>query len=125
MAYKNLHDIKARVTARWSHPKCKFKRNDYAQVNTDVLAGEFVAVNGDIKSHSSYVSRVKQARAKQVGKVIAVTCLPSGRIRSNWHRGNEPTRMFTRYYVQFKDGEILGYESHHLDHAANHSKRHD
>jgi len=33
--------------------------------------------------------------------------------------------MFTRYYVQFKDGEILGYESHHLELAVNHSKRSD
>lgn len=121
--YTTLHDIKARVTARWKHARCKFQRGDYAEVSTDVLPREFVAVNGTIKTQSSYVSRKKQTRAKQVGQVVAVSCLADGRIRSNdWGRNGQPTRMFTRYYIQFKDGEILGYESHHLHAAINHSK---
>lgn len=123
MIYKNLHDIKARVTARWKHPRCKFQRGDFAQVSTDVLASEFVAVDGKtIKSHDSYVSRKKQQRAGKVGQVLAVSCLPDGRIRSNDYRGGTSTRMFTRYYIQFNDGEILGYESHHLNHAVNHGR---
>lgn len=125
MTYKNLHDIRARVTARWNHPRCKFQRGDYAQVSTDVLANEFVAVDGKtIKSHGSYVSRKKQQRAGKVGQVIAVSCLANGKIRSNDFRYSNGgvTRMFTRYYVQFRDGEILGYESHHLRHAVNHGR---
>lgn len=125
MKYTTLHDIRARVTARWSHPRCKFQRGDYAQVLTDVLANEFVAADGKtIKSHHSYVSKRKQSRAGKVGRVIAVSCLKDGRIRSNDFRfsGGGVTRMFTRYYIQFSDGEIMGFESHHLRHAVNHGR---
>jgi hypothetical protein len=122
MSYKNLHDIKARVTARWKHPNCKFQRDDYAEVAAQVLPREWVhqdeCGNRRIKAGTSYVSKVKQARAGQVGKVIAVSCLPSGRIRSNdWGRDGQPTRMFTRYYIQFRDHTIMGFESHHLKKA--------
>lgn len=115
MTYKNLHDIKARVTARWKHPKCKFQRGDYAEVSAQVLPRQYVKMDGGIGDGHSYVSKKKQQRVAQVGRVIAVSCLRNGRIRSNdWGRDGQPTRMFTRYYIQFKDGEILGYESHHL-----------
>ena len=115
MTYKNLHDIKARVTARWNHPKCKFQRGDYAEVSSQVLPRQYVKMDGGIGDGYSYVSRTKQSRVGQVGRVIAVSCLPNGRIRSNdYGRNGQPTRMFTRYYIQFSDGEILGYESHHL-----------
>ena len=110
-----LHDIKARVTARWQHPNCKFQRGDYAEVSVQVLPRQYVKMDGGIGEGHSYVSRKKQARVAQVGRVIAVSCLSDGRIRSNdWGRNRQPTRMFTRYYIQFRDGEILGYESHHL-----------
>ena len=116
MTYKNLHDIRARVTARWNHPKCKFQRGDYAEVSAQVLPRQYVKMDGGIGDGHSYVSRTKQSRVGQVGRVIAVSCLPNGRIRSNdYGRNGQPTRMFTRYYIQFKDGEILGYESHHLN----------
>lgn len=115
MTYKNLHDIKARVTARWKHPKCKFQRGDYAEVSAQVLPRQYVKMDGGIGDGHSYVSRNKQSRVGQVGRVIAVSCLPDGRIRSNEYRSGQPTRMFTRYYIQFKDGVILGYESHHLN----------
>lgn len=115
MTYKTLHDIKARVTARWNHPNCKFQRGDYAEVTAQVLPREYVKMDGGIASGHSYVSKKKQTRVAQIGQVIAVSCLPDGRIRSNdWGRNRQPTRMFTRYYIQFRDGEILGYESHHL-----------
>lgn len=100
--YKTLHDIRARVTARWKHPRCKFQRDDLAQVNEHVVT-------------SGYVSDVKQRRVGRMGRVVAVSCLSDGRIRSNVYRTNQPTRMFTRYYVQFADDTILGYDSHHLD----------
>ena len=38
-------------------------------------------------------------------------------IRNNQYRGQLNTRMFTRYYIQFKDQVILGFESHHLNRA--------
>ena len=111
-----LHDIQARVTARWKHPKCKFQRGDYAEVSAQVLPRQYVKMDGGIGDGHSYVSKYKQRRVGQVGRVVAVSCLPNGRIRSNdWGRDGCPTRMFTRYYIQFKDGEILGYESHHLN----------
>jgi hypothetical protein len=110
-----LHDIKARVTARWSHPRCKFQRGAFAEVDAQVLPRQYVRQDGKIAPGSSYVSKHKQRRAGQVGEVVAVSCLKDGRIRSNdWGRYGQPTRMFTRYYIQFSDGEILGYESHHL-----------
>ena len=113
-----LHDIRARVTARWKHPRCKFQRGDFAEVDAQVLPRQYVKMDGGIAPGSSYVSKYKQQRAGQVGEVVAVSCLKDGRIRSNdWGRYGQPTRMFTRYYIQFSDGEILGYESHHLKKA--------
>ena len=109
-----LHDIRARVTARWKHPKCKFQRGAFAEVDAQVLPRQYVRQDGTIAPGSSYVSKKKQTRAGQVGEVLAVSCLEDGRIRSNTYRPGQPTRMFTRYYIQFSDGEILGYESHHL-----------
>lgn len=116
MSYKNLHDIKARVTARWKHPNCKFQRGDYAEVSAQVLPREYVKMDGGIGDGHSYVSKVKQRHVGRVGKVVAVSCLPDGRIRSNdmSYRNGGVSRMYTRYYIQFKDGEILGYDSHHL-----------
>ena len=111
-----LHDIKARVTARWKHPRCKFQRGQFAEVDAQVLPREYVRQDGTIAPGSSYVSKYKQRRAGQVGEVVAVSCLANGKIRSNDFRYSNGgvTRMFTRYYIQFSDGEILGYESHHL-----------
>ena len=110
-----LHDIKARVTARWKHPRCKFQRGVYAEVSNQVLPRQYVKMDGGIAPGHSYVSKKKQTRVGQVGQVVAVSCLKNGRIRSNdYGRDGQPTRMFTRYYIQFSDGEILGYESHHL-----------
>jgi len=123
MSYKNLHDIKARVTARWKHPKCKFQRGDYAEVSAQVLPRQYVKMDGGIADGHSYVSKKKQQRVAQVGRVIAVSCLPDGRIRNDrFDSGRTAIRQFTRYYIQFKDGEILGYESHHLKLAFSLSK---
>lgn len=117
MTYTKLHDIKARVTARWKHPRCKFQRGDTAQVNEYVLPEKFTGSDSVTRTRPSYVSKVKQRRVGRYGTVVAVSCLPSGRIRSNYYRNNESTRMFTRYYIQFADGVIMGYDSHHLDHG--------
>lgn len=100
--YKTLHDIRARVTARWRDPRCKFQRGELACVNEHVHT-------------AGYVSEIKCRRVGRMGHVVAVSCLPDGRIRSNTYRAGQPTRMYTRYYVQFADDTILGYDSHHLD----------
>ena len=117
MSYKNLHDIKARVTARWKHKNCKFQRGDYAEVNFNVLPRQYVKMDGGIGDGHSHVSKKKQTRVGQIGRVVAVSCLPDGRIRGDGYPGL--SRMYTRYYIQFKDGEILGYDSHHLNMAFN------
>ena len=54
---------------------------------------------------------------KDTGEIIAVTCvdkigddgLPN--IRDPW-------RMYTRYYVEFDDGDVVGCHSHHLKRVA-------
>ena len=119
MIYKTLHDIKARVTARWKHKNCKFQRGAFAEVNANVIPREWVGHDGTIIAGRSYVSNVKQRRVGRVGKVVAVSCLENGRIRSNdtTYKTGGPTRMYTRYYIQFKDGVIMGFDSHHLNKA--------
>ena len=106
MSYKTLHDIRARVTARWKNKRCKFRPND------------LVEVNGKVLRHDAWVSQIKQRRCGQQARVLAVSCLADGRIRNNGDHGRRagaPLRQFTKYYVQFEDQTILGYESHHLD----------
>ena len=116
MTYTKLNHIRAHVTGEWNHPNCKFQPGDYAEVTAQVLPRQYVKMDGGIGDGHSYVSKKKQSRVAQVGRVVAVSCLANGRIRSNDFRYSNGgvTRMFTRYYIQFKDGEILGYESHHL-----------
>ena len=106
MEYKKLQDIKARVTADWNNPRCKFKPNDQVEVNGKVLRCD------------AWVSEKKQRKCGSTGRVVAVSCLADGRIRNNGDNGRRtgaPMRQFTKYYVQFADETILGYESHHLD----------
>lgn len=117
MTYTKLNHIKAHVTSQWKHPNCKFQPGDYAEVTAQVLPRQYVKMDGGIGDGHSYVSRKKQHRVAQIGRVMAVSCLPDGRIRSNTYRNHQSTRMFTRYYIQFRDGEILGYDSHHLKSA--------
>lgn len=106
MRYTKLHDIRARVTARWKNPRCKFKQNDLVEVNGKVLRCD------------AWVSEIKQRRCGQRARVLAVSCLADGRIRNNGDNGRRtgaPMRQFTKYYVQFEDQTIMGFESHHLD----------
>ena len=120
MIYKTPQDIKARVMTRWSHKNCKFQPGDHAEVNANVIPREWVGHDGTIRAGSSYVSQVKQRRVGRVGRVVAVSCLPDGRrIRSNdlSYRNGGSTRMYTRYYIQFRDGVIMGFDSHHLNRA--------
>ena len=115
-SYRHLHDIRANVTARWNHKNCKFQRGDYAEVTSQVLPRQYVKMDGGIGDGHSHVSQIKQRRVGQVGRVIAVSCINDGsrRIRGD---GRRHFRQFTRYYVQFKDGVIHGFDSHHLSMA--------
>lgn len=114
--YNTLHDIRATVTARWSHKNCKFQRGDHAEVTAQVLPRQWVTRDGTIMPGRSHVSQVKRRRVGQVGVVVAVSCINDGtrRIRGG---GETVTRMYTRYYIQFRDGAIMGFDSHHLKQA--------
>lgn len=113
--YRTVNDIKATVTEDWNHPNCKFKKGDFAEVTGQVIPREWVTRTGVIKEGRSYVSNVKQRRVGQVGRVVAVSCNALGKIRSNNGAASHVAeRMYTRYYIQFKDGAIMGYDSHHL-----------
>ena len=75
-------------------------------------------VNAKVLRADAWVSEKKQRKCGSTGTVIAVSCLKDGRIRNNGDNGRRtgaPLRQFTKYYVQFEDQTILGYESHHLD----------
>ena len=114
--YRSPQDIKATVKTDWTHHNCKFQPGAHAEVSAQVLPREWVSREGTIRAGRSHVSRRKQQRVAQVGEVVAVSCLPNGRIRSNdlSYRNGGATRMYTRYYIRFRDGQIMGYDSHHL-----------
>ena len=115
--YRSVNDIKACVTARWNHKNCKFQRGEHAEVSAQVLPREWVSTDGKIRAGHSHVSQVKQRRVGRVGQVVAVSCINDGtrRIRGTGWPGQ--SRMYTRYYIRFMDGIIMGFDSHHLRHA--------
>jgi len=89
-------DIKAHVTYDWSDKKrCKFYPGDNAIVKY---------VNGAERNNL-------RNRIGDEGKVIAVTVTKDGKIRGkNTFYG----RAYTRYFVEFSDGECYGFHSHYL-----------
>ena len=123
--YRSVNDIKACVTTRWTHNNCKFQRGDHAEVSVNVLPRDYLKMDGGVGQGHSYVSQIKQRRVGRVGQVVAVSCINDGtrRIRSgglDTRPGNGPrtaSRMYTRYYIQFTDGIIMGFDSHHLNPA--------
>jgi hypothetical protein len=125
MTYKKLHDIRACVTTSWTHKNCKFQRGDFAQVSTNVLPREYITTNRNgfstIRPGRATISRRKQARAGQVGRVLAASCVNDGsrRMRNNDPATGTAIRQHTRYYMQFTDGEIMGFDSHLLSKAFN------
>jgi len=114
--YKTPQDIKATVKTWWTHKNCKFQPGDHAEVSAQVLPREYVKMDGGIGNGHSYVSNVKQRRVGRVGRVVAVSCTRAGHIRSqsDHYKHGRPSRMYTRYYIQFRDGVIMGFDSHHL-----------
>lgn len=113
MSYKTVNDIRANVTTCWNHHNCKFQRGDHAEVSAQVLPRDYLKMDGGIGEGHSHVSLRKQHRVGRVGQVVAVSCIDDGtrRIRGD---GVTRSRMYTRYYVRFTDGTIMGYDSHHL-----------
>ena len=111
--YTTIDEIKANVKTIWYHPNCKFLRGDRVVVNQQVIR----------QPGNSYVSKMQQRRVGREGHVVAVSCTPDGRIRGQALDG-WCNRMYTRYYVQFADGIIFGFHSHHLN-AADDSKHRD
>mgnify|MGYP003679098291 CR=1 FL=1 len=122
MTYTDISQIKAHVKTDWSHGNHKFKPGSHVEVSVQVLPREWVGSDGEIRSGRSYVSQVKQHRVGRVGKVVAVSCTKSGRVRGCYMQDGNPSRMYTRYYVQFLDGAIYGFDSHFLKPTFNWSK---
>ena len=116
--YRHIQDIRATVKPWWTHKNCKFQPGDHAEVSAQVLPRDWVH-EGRVVPGRSYVSARKQRRVGRVGRVVAVSCTRSGHIRSNdlSYRNGGATRMYTRYYIQFRDGVIMGFDSHHLNPA--------
>jgi hypothetical protein len=119
--YKEVSDIKARVKTDWSHGRHKFQPGDNAEVSGRVIPREWVSTTGEIRQGTGYVSKVKQKRVGRVGEVVAVSCTPSGKVRGDAEHGY-CHRMYTKYYIQFRDGVIMGYDSHHLTKAFTHGR---
>ena len=86
------HEIRARVLTEWSHRNCKFFPGDTVEVRA---------------CHSSE-SNVIRGRVGQEGKVVAVSSADGINIRGDY------SRAFTRYYVEFADGQCSGIHSHYL-----------
>ncbi len=114
--YTSVFDIKARVKTQWDHRNHKFYPGSYVEVNRQIAPRDWVTSKGRIVDGHSYESKPKQERVGRVGRVVAVTCTPDGKTRGKAGHGFFE-RMYTRYYVQFKDGVILGFHSHHLNKA--------
>jgi len=117
MQYNNIKDIKAVVKTDWSHGNHKFMPGTNAEVNMNIIPRDYVSKDGTIREGSSYESAPKQHRVGRVGKVVAVSCTKSGRTRGCYMQDGNPSRMFTRYYIQFCDNRIMGFHSHHLNKA--------
>jgi len=89
-----LSQIEANVTQTWSHPNHKFFPGDSAKV----------------KYTYTEESRVLNARIGEVGTVVARSCAKDGTARGPSLKGWYP-RCWTRYYVQFEDGNVHGFQS--------------
>ena len=88
--------IKANVVYNWNHPNHKFFPGDEVKVVY-------------VTDTESDVLRSKVGRS---GKVIARSATKDGLARGHNTRYG---RCFTRYYVEFSDGNMHGYHSSYLD----------
>ena len=86
-------DIKAKVLTDWNHFNCKFLPDELVKVKNNIAPRE---------------SKRLQSFAGQVGKVFAATTQDGKRMR------NGTSRQSTRYYVEFSNGEVGGFDSMNL-----------
>ena len=87
------NEIRAKVKYDWSDKRCKFYPGDnVVVVCTDVHQRKFLEMEGT---------------------VFAVTVTDSGNIRGQ-NEGCRLSRTYTRYYVEFEDGECNRFHSHYL-----------
>jgi len=83
---------------------------------TKFRPGDIVQIEGAHKTESNLLK--KRAKCKEIGRVFAVSCTDAvgtdgNKLIRTWnyldgHRG------YTRYYVQFADGECFGIQSQYL-----------
>ena len=85
-------DIKAKVITDWNHFNCKF------------LPGDYVMVSKTISKSGHYESKRLQSFAAHVGRVFAAST-PDGKRMRGWNR------QWTKYYVEFDNGEVGGFDS--------------
>ena len=95
-----MNKIRAKHLTDWDNKNCKFQPND---------ATKLTWVNSD-RCSKKIVERIGQC-----GIVRAVTVAGDGRIRgySNKTRRGR-ARQYTRYFVQFADGYVVGIDSCYL-----------
>ena len=89
-------DIKANIITDWNHFNCKF------------LPGDYVMVSKTISKSGHYESKRLQSFAAHVGRVFAASSPDGKRMRDGTHR------QWTKYYVEFDNGEVGGFDSLNL-----------
>jgi len=89
-------DIKAKTITDWNHFNCKF------------LPDEKVIVSKTISKSGHYESKRLQSFAGQVGRVFAAST-PDGKHMRAFNR------QWTKYYVEFSNGEVGGFDSLNLN----------
>jgi hypothetical protein len=99
--------ITAVITEDWNRKRntnCKFIAGD----NVRVLIYNYTFKDGTT-TYPSYYTKYDG----MTGKVFAATCGPDGMLRSKkttWYG-----RAYTKYYVEFENGDVYGLHSHHLE----------
>ena len=97
------NNIKAVITTNWSRERntnCKFVPGDNVQV--------VFSFKSDFKVYPAYYTKY----SGMTGKVFGATCGPDGMLRSTkttWYG-----RQYTKYYIEFENGDVYGFHSHHL-----------
>ena len=89
-------DIRAQIITDWNHFNCKF------------LPDDKVMISKTISNSGHYESKRLQSFAGQVGRVFAASTIDGKRMRGFG-------RQWTRYYVEFSNGEVGGFDSLNLN----------
>lgn len=95
-----IKDVKAVHKTSWDKKnRTKFAPGDLVRVSKHIFPG-----TGE--------SERTTARRGQIGIIMGVTCTSDGSIRGR--SSGYCDRMYTRYFVAFNDGKVLGLHSHNL-----------